>query len=102
MKLKSTWTKYETSEKIIAILFLSGLTFLITGIIMLLSIRISVIFSGFNLIYNIGVINSLKYYEPNNLANIIFLKIGIIFTIFLMPITSGISIIWFIIKRGFF
>lgn len=69
---------------------------------MLLSVRISEIFSGFNLIYNIGVINSLTYYEPNNLANLIFLKIGIIFIVFLMPITSGISIIWFIIKRVFY
>ncbi|MGL5268479.1 MAG: hypothetical protein ACRC8P_01770 [Spiroplasma sp.] len=99
MKLKSNWKKYPISEKIMIILFLTGLFFLISGMIMLLSIRVNGIFNGFNLIYNIGLIPSLQYYEPNNLINLIFLKVGIIFTILLMPVTSGTSIILFIINR---
>lgn len=102
MKLKSKWSKFAITEKIIIILFLFGLFFLVTGMIMLLAIKVNTIFNGFNLIYNIGVIQSLQYYEPNNLANLIFLKIGIIFTIFLMPLTSGSSIIWFIANRLFY
>lgn len=102
MKLKSNWKKYRESEKIMIILFLVGLFFLITGIIMLLTVRVNGIFNGFNLISSIGVIESLQYYEPNNLTNLVFLKMGIIFVIFLMPFTSGPSIIWFIIDRAFF
>lgn len=99
MKLKSNWKKYPLSEKLMIILFLIGLLFLISGTIMLLTIRVAGVLNGFNLIYNIGVIQSLKYYEANNLVNLIFLKMGIIFTIFLMPITSGTSIILFIANR---
>lgn len=99
MKLKSNWEKYPLSEKLMIILFLIGLFFLISGIIMLLTIRVAGFLNGFNLIYNLGVIQSLKYYEPNNLVNLIFFKMGIIFTIFLMPLTSGTSIILFITNR---
>lgn len=69
---------------------------------MLLTVRVSSIFNGFNLISNIGVIDSLKYYEADNLSNLIFLKMGIVLTIFLMPVCSGTSIIWFTIDRLFF
>lgn len=102
IQVKSTWSKFPASEKAIIILFLIGLVFLISGVIMLLTIRVNEIFSGFNLIANIGVIDSLKYYEPNNLTNLIFMKMGIIFVVFLMPVTSGTSIIWFIVDRIFF
>lgn len=102
IKLKSTWSKFPRSEKAIIILFLIGLGFLIIGTIMLLIVRVNGIFNGFNLISNIGVIKSLQFYEANNLANLTFMKMGIILVIFLMPVTSGISIIWFIINRIFF
>ncbi len=70
---------------------------------MLLSVNLNQgIFNGFNLVHNLGVIGSLQYYEVNNLVNLVFLKIGIIMTIFIMPICGGISIIWFIINRLFF
>lgn len=102
INLKSNWSKFRVTEKIMIILFLIGLIFLILGTIMLLTIRVNGIFNGFNLISNIGVIESLQFYEPNNLANLVFLKMGIILVIFLMPITSGTSIIWFIIDRLLF
>lgn len=101
MKLKNKWNKYSPKIKAIIILFLLGLFFLITGMIMLISVRLNGIFSGFNMIHEVGVIESLKYYEPNNLTNLIFFKIGIIFTIFLMPIISGTSIILFVINNFF-
>ncbi|MBE4704047.1 hypothetical protein [Spiroplasma platyhelix] len=102
IKLKSNWSKFPTSEKAMIILFLIGLVFLIAGTIMLLTVRVNTIFNGFNLVGNIGVIESLKFYESNNLANLIFMKMGIILVIFLMPVISGTSIIWFIINRLFF
>lgn len=102
IKLKSNWSKFPNYDKAIIILFLVGLLFLIAGTIMLLAVRVNVIFNGFNMISNVGVIDSLKYFESDNLANLIFLKMGIILVIFLMPVTSGTSIIWFIINRIFF
>lgn len=102
MKLKSNWSKFTIYEKIMIILFLAGLFFLITGILMLIIANVNQFFNGFNLIYRIGVISSLRYYEANNIFNLILLKTGIINIVFLMPITSGTSIIWFIINRIFF
>lgn len=67
---------------------------------MLLSIKIDNIYNGFNFIYWHGVINSLTYQSNQGITiDIFFLKVGIIFTIFLMPICSGCSIIWLVIKR---
>lgn len=103
MTTKSWWKKLPIDEKMIAILFLSGFIFLVLGLIMLLSITIDNIFNGFNFIYWYGVINSLTYYGNEGVTiDLIFLKIGIIFTIFLMPICSGCSIIWFVTKRLIF
>lgn len=103
MNTKSKWQKLRTSDKIVIILFLIAAFFLISGIIMLASVKLNHgLFNGFNLVGNIGVISSLKYYEPSNLINLIFLKIGIIMTVFLMPICGGVSIIWFTVDRVFF
>lgn len=103
MITKSWWKKLPLDEKIIVILFFSGFIFLLLGLIMLLSIKIDDAFNGFNFIYLYGVINSLTYYSNQGLTvEIFFLKTGIIFTIFLMPICSGCSIIWFVIKRLIF
>ncbi|MDQ7983193.1 MAG: hypothetical protein REH79_03215 [Spiroplasma sp.] len=101
--LKNKWQKLPIGEKTIIILFLIALFCLIAGIIILLTVKVNHgLFNGFNMVRNVGVIPSLKYYEPNNLVNLIFLKIGIIMTIFLMPICAGISISWFAINRLFF
>ncbi|WP_342276893.1 hypothetical protein [Spiroplasma endosymbiont of Nebria brevicollis] len=100
MKTKTWWHKLPTDEKIIMILFGAGFTFLVLGLIMLLSIRINLIENGFNFIYLNGVINTLIYNRVGGLTtNIFFLKVGTIFTIFLMPICTSCSIIWFMIKR---
>ncbi|BDT04600.1 MULTISPECIES: hypothetical protein [Spiroplasma] len=102
MITKNWWKKLPLDEKIITILFFSGFIFLLLGLIMLLSIKID-IFNGFNFIYINGVIDSLTYQSSQGITvDIFFLKVGIIFTIFLMPICSGCSIIWFIIKRLIF
>ena len=100
MKTKSWWQKLPVDEKIIIILFFAGFIFLILGLLILLSIKINTIFSGFNFIYHYGVINTLTYYN-SAISNItlFFLKLGTIFTIFLMPVCAGCSIIWFVIKR---
>lgn len=100
MKTKSWWQKLPVDEKIIIILFLAGFIFLILGLIILLTIKINTIFSGFNFIYYYGVINTLIYYN-STISNItlFLLKLGTIFTIFLMPVCAGCSIIWFVIKR---
>ncbi|WP_342257957.1 hypothetical protein [Spiroplasma endosymbiont of Nomada ruficornis] len=103
MITKNWWKKLPLDEKIITILFFSGFIFLLLGLIMLLSIKIENICNGFNFIYINGVIDSLIYQSSQGITvDIFFLKVGIIFTIFLMPICSGCSIIWFIIKRLIF
>lgn len=103
MMTKSWWKKLVLDEKIIVILFFSGFLFLLLGLIMLSAIKIDNIFNGFNFIYWNGVINSLTYQSSYGLTvDIFFLKTGIIFTIFLMPICSGCSIMWFVIKRLIF
>ncbi|BET37964.1 hypothetical protein [Spiroplasma ixodetis] len=103
MITKNWWKKLPLDEKIITILFFSGFIFLLLGLIMLLSIKIENIFNGFNFIYINGVIDSLTYQSSQGITvDIFFLKVGIIFTIFLMPICSSCSIIWFIIKRLIF
>ncbi|WP_425381470.1 hypothetical protein [Spiroplasma endosymbiont of Polydrusus pterygomalis] len=103
MVTKSWWKKLPLDEKIITILFFFGFIFLLLGLIMLSTIKIDNSFNGFNFIYWNGVINSLVYQSNYGMTvNIFFLKIGIIFTIFLMPICSGCSIIWFVIKRLIF
>ncbi|WP_342261417.1 hypothetical protein [Spiroplasma endosymbiont of Notiophilus biguttatus] len=103
MITKNWWKKLPFDEKIVTILFFSGFIFLLLGLIMLLSIKIDNIFNGFNVIYINGVIDSLTYQSSQGITvDIFFLKVGIIFTIFLMPICSGCSIIWFIIKRLIF
>lgn len=103
MTTKNWWKKLPLDEKIITILFFSGFIFLLLGLIMLLNIKIDNIFNGFNFIYINGVIDSLTYQSSQGITvDIFFLKVGIIFTIFLMPICSGCSIIWFIIKRLIF
>lgn len=102
MVTKSWWKKLPLDEKIITILFFSGFIFLLLGLIMLSTIKINS-FNGFNFIYWKGVINSLIYQSSYGMTvDIFFLKLGIIFTIFLMPICSGCSIIWFVIKRLIF
>lgn len=103
MKTKSWWKKLPLDEKIILILFISGLIFLIVGLIMLLNINLdqdktSFMINGFNLIYIHGLIGALQYTNAAAIT-LFFLKTGIIFTVFLMPLYSSISIIWFIIKR---
>lgn len=105
MIVRTKWQKYDLLFKILSVSFLLSFFFLLLGLIMLLTIKVDVIFNGFNLIYNIGIIDSLKYYEPNNVLNIIFLKTGIVFTFFLMPFTLLISFItlftrFFINKRS--
>lgn len=103
MKTKTWWHKLPTDEKIIVILFGAGFIFLVLGLIMLLSVRVNLIENGFNFIYLNGVINTLTYNSaPRLTVNIFFLKIGTIFTVFLMPICTGCSIIWFVIKRLIF
>lgn len=103
INLKNKWQKFPTSDKTIIILFLVALVSLIAGVIMLLSVNLNQgIFNGFNLVHNLGVIDSFQYYEAHNLVNLVFLKIGIVLTIFIMPIFGGISILWFIINRLFF
>lgn len=103
MNTKTWWNKLPIDEKIIVILFGAGFTFLVLGLIMLLSIRVELIENGFNFIYSNGVINTLSYNLQSGLTvDIFFLKVGTIFTVFLMPICTSCSIIWFVIKRLFF
>lgn len=103
INLKNKWQKYSLSDKTIIILFLVALVALIAGVIMLLSVKLNQgLFNGFTLVHNLGVIDSLQYHETHNLVNLVFMKIGIIMTIFIMPICAGTSILWFIINRLFF
>jgi len=104
MKTKSWYSKLPLSEKIIIILFFSGFLFLVFGIIILLSINVdndknSFPINGFNFIYMKGVIGALQYNNIVSITMLLLLKTGIIFCVFLMPICSGTSIFWFIIKR---